>query len=109
MALAVPFEITVKELKTWRDEGHPHLLLDVREPREHKVAQIGGTLVPLATLPLKLNELDPDQEIVVLCHHGGRSGMATEFLRRNGFPKARNLRGGIEAWSREVDPSVPRY
>lgn len=109
MALPIPFEITVQELKTWRDEGHAHLLVDVREPRERNVAEMGGMLVPLATLPLKLNDLDPDQDIVVVCHHGGRSGMATEFLRRNGFPKARNLRGGIEVWSREIDPSVPRY
>jgi adenylyltransferase/sulfurtransferase len=109
MALAIPFEITVKELKEWRDQGHEHVLLDVREPREHRVAEMGGRLVPLATLPMLLNELDPEQDIVVHCHLGGRSGMATEFLRRNGFPKARNLRGGIEAWSREIDPSVARY
>lgn len=109
MALAIPFEISVQELKEWRNESRPHVLIDVREPREYNVAQIGGRLVPLATLPMLLNELDPEQDIVVHCHLGGRSGMATEFLRRNGFLKARNLRGGIEAWSREIDPSVPRY
>jgi adenylyltransferase/sulfurtransferase len=109
MALAIPFELTVQELKEWRDQGKPHMLIDVREVREYNVAQMGGTLMPLATLPLRLNDLDPDAEIIVHCHHGGRSGMATEFLRRNGFEKARNLRGGIDAWSREIDPAVPRY
>jgi rhodanese-related sulfurtransferase len=109
MALTIPFEISVQELKQWRDEARPHVLIDVREQREQAIAQIGGRLVPLATVPVLLNELDAEDDIVIHCHLGGRSGMATEFLRRNGFPKARNLRGGIEAWSREIDPSVPRY
>jgi len=88
----------------------PPLLLDVREPWEHEIARVeGARLVPLATLPGALDTLDRSREIVVLCHHGVRSLMAAEFLQRNGFARVANLRGGIDAWSGDVDPSVPRY
>jgi adenylyltransferase/sulfurtransferase len=109
MALQIPFEISVQELKAWRDSGKDFKLLDVREPSEYQRSNIGGTLMPLNTLAVRLQDLDPEQDIVVHCKLGGRSGMAVEFLRRNGFPKARNLRGGIIAWSKEIDPSVPQY
>ena len=109
MALQIPFEITVKELKEWRDQGKQFTLIDVREPNEYATANIGGTLVPLTTLSAHLSDFDPEADIVVHCKLGGRSGMAVEFMRRNGFPKARNLQGGIIAWSEQIDPSVPKY
>ncbi len=109
MSLQIPFEITVQELKQWRDEKRDFTLVDVREPSEYQICNIGGKLIPLNALPQHLAELDPESEIVVHCKLGGRSGQAVEFMRRNGFPKARNLRGGIIAWSKEIDPSVVQY
>jgi rhodanese-related sulfurtransferase len=106
----IPFEISVEELKQWRESNKPHVLIDVREPAEYAVAKIeGAKLIPLNSLPSHLDELNPDDEIILHCHIGGRSARATEFLRRNGFEKARNLAGGIEAWSLKIDPKVPLY
>ncbi|MDP4199507.1 MAG: rhodanese-like domain-containing protein [Bacteroidota bacterium] len=107
--MQIPFEITVHELKEWRDQGREFTLIDVREPSEYNIANIGGKLIPLNSLPQHLAEFDPEAEIVVHCKLGGRSGMAVEFMRRNGFPKTRNLRGGIIAWSKEIDKSVVQY
>lgn len=84
-------------------------LLDIREPWEWTVARIGDpTLLPLGNLEEQVGTLDPERALVVYCHHGTRSSVATEWLRARGF-HARNLAGGIDRWSREVDPSVPRY
>jgi len=86
------------------------MFLDVREPAEHGTASIAGAaFIPMREVPGRLGELDPEKEIVVFCHHGSRSAMVVEFLRRQGFAKAVNLAGGIDAWSLEVDPGVPRY
>ena len=86
------------------------MLIDVREPHECEIARIpGARLIPLDTLPARLHELDSSREIVLHCHHGQRSMRALEFLQQSGFRKLKNLRGGIDAWSREVDPTVPRY
>ncbi|SRR5579884_2625401 len=109
MALSIPFEISVQELKEWRDSGKAFRLVDVREPDEFAFANLGGTLIPLNTLATHLQDFGPDEDIVVHCRSGGRSAMAVEFLRRNGLPRARNLRGGILAWSKEIDPAVPQY
>ena len=85
-------------------------LLDVREPHEFRYARIeGSTLVPLNQIPERLQELDRSREIVVICHHGVRSQQAAFFLEHQGFERILNLTGGIDAWSRECDPSVPRY
>jgi adenylyltransferase/sulfurtransferase len=85
-------------------------LIDVREPHEYEIAHLpGARLIPLDRLPERLGELDSSNEIVLHCHHGERSLRALEFLRQAGFRKLRHLRGGIDAWSREVDPAVPRY
>jgi adenylyltransferase/sulfurtransferase len=85
-------------------------LIDVREPNEHAYARIeGARLIPLRTLPLRSAELDRDAELVVYCHHGMRSAQAVAFLRSQGFSHARNLVGGIDRWSVDVDPAVPRY
>jgi sulfur-carrier protein adenylyltransferase/sulfurtransferase len=109
MPLKIPFELSVKELKEWMDTQKSFTLVDVREPDEHAFANIGGTLMPLNTIPQHLPELDPDADIVVYCRSGSRSGMAVEFLRRNGFERARNLQGGILAWSKEIDPTIRQY
>jgi adenylyltransferase/sulfurtransferase len=102
--------ITVEELKARWDRGDRPFLLDVREVVEHQLARLeGDVLIPLGSLIARQHELDPDKEIVVYCHHGNRSGRATAYLRHNGFPHARNLRGGIEEWAVKIDPSLPRY
>jgi rhodanese-related sulfurtransferase len=86
------------------------VFLDVREPAEHAAASIGGAvLIPMREIPGRLGELDRNKEIVVFCHHGSRSAMVVEFLRKQGFGRAINMSGGIDAWSLGVDPSVPRY
>jgi molybdopterin/thiamine biosynthesis adenylyltransferase/rhodanese-related sulfurtransferase len=102
--------ITVDELKARWDRGDRPFLLDVRERVEFQLVRLeGGVLIPLGELVARQQELDPDREIVVYCHHGNRSGKATAYLRHNGFPNARNLRGGIEEWAVRIDPSLPRY
>ena len=104
------YTITVRELKDRLDKGEQVFLLDVREPHEFSMARIeGSTLIPLGTLPNSLNQLDPADEIVALCHKGMRSADAVGFLLQQGFSNVKNLVGGIEAWSVEIDPSVPRY
>jgi adenylyltransferase/sulfurtransferase len=103
-------EIDARELKARLDRGDDLVLVDVREPHEHEIASIpGARLIPLNRLPEHLNELDSSREIVLHCHHGVRSMRALEMLRESGFRKLESLRGGIDAWSLEVDPSVPRY
>ncbi len=102
-------DVSVRELKERKDRGEELFLLDVRETYEYELANLKGHLIPLRQLKTRLGELDPSTEIIVYCHVGGRSARAVEFLRQNGFPKARNLEGGIDAWSVEIDPSVPRY
>lgn len=91
----------------------PPLLLDVREPWEAQTARISvpgeQRLIPMGQLPARLDELDPAQSVVVYCHHGMRSLQVVAFLERQGFDSVYNLAGGIEAWSVEVDPQVPRY
>jgi len=102
-------QMPVKELKRRRDAGENVLVLDVREPFEQQIAQIGGKLIPLGELPQRTGELNPEQEIVIHCKSGGRSQKAAEFLAKNGFTKLHNLAGGITAWSNEIDPSVRKY
>jgi len=102
--------ITVDELKDRWDRGDRPFLLDVREVVEHQLVRLeGDVLIPLGELVARQQELDPDREIVVYCHHGNRSGRATAYLRHNGFTHARNLRGGIEEWAVRIDPTLPRY
>jgi adenylyltransferase/sulfurtransferase len=103
------YEISVSDLKRRMDHGGEVELLDVREPYERELASIGGTFIPLSQLPGRVHELDSSREIVVYCHSGFRSARAVDLLREMGFTKVRNLVGGIDAWSQEVDPSVPRY
>lgn len=105
-------ETTVEELEKRRRGGEELLLVDVREPQEYAIASIeGALLVPLGALASRLDELAAwkDRPIVVHCHHGGRSARAVELLAQRGFTRVENLKGGIDAWSLAIDPSVPRY
>jgi molybdopterin/thiamine biosynthesis adenylyltransferase/rhodanese-related sulfurtransferase len=106
--VSVP-EITPRELKARLDRGDEVFILDVREPHEYQICQIGGHLIPLGDLPRRVNELDSSREIVAHCRSGKRSADAVAFLRQAGFRKIWNLKGGILAWSDEVDPKVPKY
>jgi molybdopterin/thiamine biosynthesis adenylyltransferase/rhodanese-related sulfurtransferase len=102
-------EITPRELKARLDRGDDLYVLDVREPHEYQICNIGGHLIPLGELSRRVNELDSAREIVAHCRSGKRSAEAAEFLRKAGFKKLWNLKGGILAWSDEVDSSVPKY
>ena len=102
-------EMTPRELKSRLDKGDDIYILDVREPHEYQICNIGGHLIPLGDLSSRVNELDSSREIVAHCRSGKRSAEASEFLRKAGFRKIWNLKGGILAWSDEVDPSVPKY
>jgi molybdopterin/thiamine biosynthesis adenylyltransferase/rhodanese-related sulfurtransferase len=105
-----PEEISVEALKRKMDEGESFVLLDVREPYELEVNSLPGSVnVPLARVPGALDRFRPEDEIVVVCKVGARSAQAAQFLRANGFSKARNLTGGIDRWARVIDPSLPRY
>ncbi len=101
--------LSVDELKAKMDRNESFILLDVREPEEFALANLGGTLIALNELPGKLAQLDREKEIVVLCHHGVRSLHAAHFLLANGFTKLSNVRGGIDQWSVRIDPELPRY
>jgi len=103
------FEISVEELKRRLDAKEDVFILDVREPHEYQICNLNGHLIPLNDLPKRVNELDPDKEVVVHCKMGGRSAMAVEFLQKSGFTKAKNLTGGILAWSDKIDPKVSKY
>jgi rhodanese-related sulfurtransferase len=113
----LPIEIDVTSVKSLLDnsrhqKGEPVLVLDCREPREVATAQIVGTVhIPMREIPARLGELgdDKSRRIIVHCHHGGRSLRVTQFLRQQGFDQAQNMSGGIDAWSLEIDPAVPRY
>jgi sulfur-carrier protein adenylyltransferase/sulfurtransferase len=102
-------QITPVELKRRIDAGEDVLILDVREPFEYQIANIGGKLIPQNDVPQRLAEIDRDREIVVQCKSGGRSQRIAEFLAQSGYPKVANLAGGILAWSDQVDPKVPKY
>jgi molybdopterin/thiamine biosynthesis adenylyltransferase/rhodanese-related sulfurtransferase len=102
-------EIAPRELKSRMDRGDDLFILDVREPHEYQICNLGGQLIPLGELSRRVNELDSSREIVAHCRSGKRSAEAVEFLRSAGFRKVLNLKGGILAWSDEVDPSVPKY
>jgi sulfur-carrier protein adenylyltransferase/sulfurtransferase len=102
-------QITPVELKRRLDAGEDVFVLDVREPHEYQIVNIGAPLIPLGDLPNRLNELDPNREIVIHCKSGGRSQRAAEFLQKSGFQNVVNLAGGITAWATDVDPKLPKY
>ena len=105
-------QITPPLLQKWlADNGRkPPLLLDVREPWEYQTCHIkGSTLVPMNTIASRAQELDPESEAVVICHHGTRSYQVALYLERNGFSKLYNLQGGVNAWADQIEPSMPKY
>jgi molybdopterin/thiamine biosynthesis adenylyltransferase/rhodanese-related sulfurtransferase len=102
-------DITVEELKRRLDNGETIYLLDVREEHEYRICNLGGQLIPLRELDERKSEIDAHGEVVVYCHHGIRSNAAVSILRRSGLRNVRNLVGGIDAWSRQVDRTMPRY
>jgi len=105
------YEISPEDVKAKLDHQDRFTLLDVREPWEIETAKIpGAKLIPMGDIPSRAHqELDPEDEIVVLCHHGVRSMNVTVWLRQQGFEKTRSMRCGIDAWSRRVDGEVPMY
>jgi len=102
-------EISPEELKRRLDAKEDLFILDVREPHEYQICNLGGYLIPLNDLPKRVNELDTSRTIVAHCKMGGRSAKAADFLRKAGFKNVLNLTGGINAWAEKVDPKVPKY
>ncbi len=110
-------QVRPKDLAQWLESVRAHgepVVLDVREPAELQIASVsadGFTLltIPMGTIPPRLAELDPQQPIACLCHHGGRSMQVANFLQSHGFEHVANIAGGIHAWSAELDPSIARY
>jgi rhodanese-related sulfurtransferase len=103
-------EITAADLKKRLDAGEKILLVDVREPWENQQCRIeGSVLIPMGTIPANLQKLDTDEPVVCYCHHGMRSMDVANWLRQQGISTAKSLAGGIDCWSQEIDPKVPRY
>jgi len=112
LEIMLDFEISTNELSSKLAGGKPAdlVLLDVREPWEYATAKIEGSLLlPMGDIPANLQKLDPEAHIVTICHSGVRSMNVAVWLRNHGLEKVQSLRGGIDAWSREIDPNVPRY
>ncbi|MEO1523869.1 MAG: molybdopterin-synthase adenylyltransferase MoeB [Planctomycetota bacterium] len=105
----ITWDIEPVELKRRLDAGDPVVILDVREPHEYELCNLGGVLIPLGELSRRMGELDSDKNIVVHCKLGGRSAKAVRLLRDAGFRSVSNLKGGVEAWSKQVDATVPTY
>ena len=104
--------ITATELAQWLADSSKKqpLLLDVREPWEHQTCHIPGVqLMPMQTVPVRFQELEPDELVVCICHHGGRSMQVANFLERQGFTQVQNLTGGVHAWALQVDGAMPTY
>ncbi|MBI3710131.1 MAG: sulfurtransferase [Proteobacteria bacterium] len=108
--MELPLEIEAEELASWRGDGRPLTVLDVRERWETQICMIAGSVtIPLGNLPQSLDRLSGEAPVVVVCHHGTRSLQATAWLRRNGFANVTNLRGGIDAWARRIEPNMSSY
>lgn len=104
-------ELTPQEFLERRARGMPMTLLDVREDWEIGLAPVPSDYmhIPMGAIPERLGELDPAQDVVVICRSGGRSGQVAEYLKSQGFGSVFNLAGGILAWSRDIDPTIPQY
>src|SRR5262245_3128585 len=104
--------ITAPDLATWlADQARERpLLLDVREPWEQQICAIEGSQsMPMQQIPSRFNTIDPEQAVVCVCHHGARSAQVAMYLQRQGYEDVYNLSGGVDAWARQVDPSMPVY
>lgn len=109
-ASEAPLEIDVREAAELLQRNNGVLLVDVREPWEYEICRIeGAKLIPMGTIPSNLQSLDTDADLICYCHHGMRSLDVAVWLRRQGIENARSLAGGIDRWSQEIDPKVPRY
>ena len=104
-------QLSVSELKQRLDShGHDFILLDVRESWEQQICRLPGSIdIPMSQVAVRLDEIDPQQDVVVVCHHGIRSQNIAYYLQQAGYENLYNLRGGINAWSREIDHSIPTY
>jgi adenylyltransferase/sulfurtransferase len=103
-------EITVQELKALQDSGADYQLIDVREPHEFEFCNLNGELIPQAEIPHNVDKIDRSKQVILHCRSGARSGNMVLWLEKNhGFENLYNLKGGILAWSKEIDPSVPQY
>jgi rhodanese-related sulfurtransferase len=110
MDISNGIEITPAEMRERLDRGENFLLVDVREPWEYELCRIDGAkLIPMGSIPQNLQALDVDEDVVCYCHHGMRSMDVAVWLRGQGVQRAKSLTGGIERWSLEIDPRVPRY
>jgi rhodanese-related sulfurtransferase len=111
MSESYPLEITVEETKRLLDETPDAvMLIDVREPFEVETCRINGAeSIPMRQIPEQVGSLPKDKHLLIHCHHGGRSLRVTQYLRANGYEAVTNVAGGIDAWSLQIDPSVPRY
>ena len=108
-AIAAPYPAEISAAQVLAKRAAGAFILDVREPNEYEIANLGGHLIPLGELPGRISELNPYKEIIVHCKSGGRSAKAVRFLMKSGFTNVKNLAGGIDAWSQQIDPLVPRY
>lgn len=103
-------EITPRQLKAELESSSPPTLVDVREPEELEIARLDPhVLIPMGELPTRLPELDPEDDLVIVCRSGSRSARVTAYLLHQGFQRVRNLAGGVLGWSRDVDPSMRKY
>lgn len=102
-------EITVQDLKKMQDENEDFQLIDVREAYEFEIANLGGELIPQGQVEQNLAKINTDKKVVVHCRSGARSARIVQLLEQKGYTEVYNLKGGIMAWSTEIDPSVPRY
>lgn len=106
----MPGVLEVTELKQWIDRGDLPAMVDVREPWEYELCRIDGSInIPMSEIGRRMQELDPEQDTVMICHHGSRSYQVACFLEDAGFNKVNNLEGGIDAWADIVDQQMPRY
>ena len=105
-------EITARRVASRRETAPPGecILVDVREDEELRISRIDGALhIPMNDIPRRMGEIDPRKEVIVFCHHGQRSYNVAAFLKQQGFATVKSMAGGIDAWSQEVDPAIPRY
>ena len=103
-------EVTVQELKAMKERGDVFQLIDVREPHEYDICNIGGELIPQGDIPSQVDKISKDKMVVLQCRSGGRSGNMVQWLEKNhGFTNLYNLKGGILAWAKEIDTTMPTY
>lgn len=102
-------EITVEELKQMLDNGDDFQLIDVREPFEFEMVNIGAQLIPMGTIPQHIADISTDKKVIIHCKSGARSGNIVQFLKSKGFDNVYNLKGGIFAWIDQIDPTLPKY